>query len=81
MPAAAQGVLFLKGECLYFMPGTVVSLSIVADLFYLEGDTSGNDLGAVFAHPDFLRLLMGIRRFFFSRGHDAPPIHLPRIII
>jgi hypothetical protein len=74
LPAAAQGVPFLQGECLYFMPGTAVALSIVPDLFYLEGDTSGNDIGAVVTHPDFLRIVLGERRFFFCWGHDVPAI-------
>jgi hypothetical protein len=81
MPAAAQGVLFLKGECLYFMPGTAVSLSIVPDLFYLERDPSGNDVGTIFTHPDLLDIIMGGRRFFFRRGHDAPGILFQRITL
>jgi hypothetical protein len=52
LPAPAQGVLFLQGVCLNLMPGTAVSLCIVADLLFTEMNTSRNDVGAVFAHPD-----------------------------
>jgi hypothetical protein len=40
LPAAAQGILFLQGICYNLMPGAAVSLFIVADLFYLDGDAS-----------------------------------------
>jgi hypothetical protein len=80
-PAAAQGVLFLEGECFYFMPGTAVSLSIVPDLFYLEGDPTGNDVGTIVTHPDLLHSVMGGRRFFFCWGHDASGILFLGIIL
>jgi hypothetical protein len=54
------------------MPAAAVTLWIVADLFYLEGDTSGNEIGTVFADPDLLRITMGRRQFFFFAGHDVP---------
>jgi hypothetical protein len=56
------------------MPAAAVTLWIVADLFYLEGDTSGNEIGTVFADPDLLRITRGRRRFFFFGGHDVPVI-------
>jgi hypothetical protein len=37
LSAAAQGVLFLQGIGLNLVPGTAVSLSIVADLLLTRG--------------------------------------------